>query len=395
MIVATRLFSAGFRIFFLAAGLFAVLGMIVWEGWLAIHAAGGMVSDMPFYMPPHLWHAHEMVFGYGSAVVAGFLLTAAPNWTGTKLGSVPFFAALSALWVAGRLAILWSGSLPVLVVALCDLVFLPVLAARILQMLLKRPKPQQLVLFAVIMIYWAGNVLVHLEWAGVLDNGVWYGLRAGLVAVSGLILILGGRVTPAFTRNAILRTGQETGLPKDPEWLARPAVLAALLAPVGILLGLPDAVWAVPLLLAGGFGIARLTGWRGRWTLGQPILWTLHLSYFMNAFGMVLLGLATLGFGSEVAALHVLAIGGVGGMTLSIMTRASLGHTGRALVVQGEVVLAYTLIPLAALARFVASALPEYYYAGVLISGGLWITAFALFCMAFLPVLLGPRVSRA
>ena len=389
-----RLFSAGFRVFFLAGGLFAVLAMIVWEGWLAIHAAGGMVSDMPFVMAPHLWHAHEMVFGYGSAVVAGFLLTAAPNWTGSKLGSVPFFAVLSGLWLLGRMAMFWSGALPEWGVALCDLAFLPVLAGRILHLLLKRPKPQQLILFLVIMLYWAGNLMVHLEWIGVIDDGVWSGLRAGLVSLSGLILILGGRVTPAFTRNAMIRSGREEGLPRDFDWLARPAIVMALLLPVGLLLGVPEQIWAAVLVMAGGLGIARLTGWRGRWTLGQPILWTLHLSYFTNAFGLVLLGFAAIGIGSEVAALHVLAIGGVGGMTLSIMTRAALGHTGRALEVRGEVVLAYALIPIAAFARFVGSALPDLYYTGVLLSGGLWILAFTLFTVAYLPVLLGPRVSR-
>lgn len=389
-----RLFTAGFRVFFLAAGLFAVFCMIVWEGWLAIHAAGGMVSDMPFAMAPHLWHAHEMAFGYGAAVVAGFLLTAAPNWTGTKLGSVPFFATLAALWIAGRLAMLWSGALPAPLVALIDLAFLPVLAGRILQLLLKRPKPQQLMLFVVIMLFWAGDVLVHLEWMGLVDDGAWAGLRTGVVSLSALILILGSRVTPAFTRNAMLRTGQEEGLPRDYDWLARPAIVMALLSPLGLLFGVPAEIWAAVVILAGLLGIARLAGWRGGWTLGQPILWTLHLSYFMNAFGLVLFGIATIGFGSEVAALHVIAIGGIGGMTLSIMTRAALGHTGRDLTVRGEVVLAYVLVPLAALARYVGSAAPEFYYVGVLTSGALWLVAFTLFTAAYLPVLLGPRVIK-
>lgn len=389
-----RLFTAGFRIFFLAAGLFAVLSMIVWEGWLAIHAAGGMVSEMPFLMAPHLWHAHEMVFGYGGAVVAGFLLTAAPNWTGVKLGSVPFFATLSAFWLGGRLAVFWSGALPEWLVALCDLAFLPVLAIRILQLLLKRPKPQQLILFLVILFFWIGNLMMHLEWGGVIDDGAWTGVRIGLASLSGLILILGGRVTPAFTRNAMLRSGREQGLPGEPDWLARVATVAALLSPAGLLLGVSEEIWASVLIVAGGLGLARLTGWQGRWALREPILWTLHLSYFMNALGLILFGLATLGAGSEVAALHVLAIGGIGGMTLSVMTRAALGHTGRALKVRSEVVLAYALIPLAALARFVGSALPEFYYAGVLTSGGFWILAFTLFSVSYLPVLLGPRLDR-
>ncbi len=390
-----RLFTAGFRVFFLSAGVFAVVSMIIWEGWLAIHATGGMVSDMPFAMAPHLWHAHEMVFGYGGAVVAGFLLTAAPNWTGAKFGSVTFFALLSGLWLSGRLAVFWSGALPEWIVALCDLAFLPVLAVRILQLLLKRPKPHQLILFFVILLFWSGNLMMHLEWVEVSADGVWTGVRVGLVSLSGLILILGGRVTPAFTRNAMLRAERQDDLPKDPVWLARLVTTTALLAPAWLLLGAPEVVWATLMIVSGGLGFARLTGWKGGWTLGKPILWTLHLSYFMNALGLILFGLATLGTGSEVAALHVLAIGGVGGMTLSVMTRAALGHTGRALDVPGEVVLAYVLIPLAALARFVGSALPEFYYAGVLLSGGLWLLAFALFSTCYLPILTGPRLDRS
>jgi uncharacterized protein involved in response to NO len=391
----TRLFTAGFRVFFLSAGVFAVASMIVWEGWLAIHAAGGMASDLPFAMAPHIWHAHEMVFGYGGAVVAGFLLTAAPNWTGAKLGSVAFFALLSALWLSGRLTVFWSDALPLWIVALCDLAFLPVLAARILQMLLKRPKPQQLILFLVILLFWSGNLMMYLDWFALRADGAWTGLRVGLVSLSGLILILGGRVTPAFTRNAMLREGCEDDLPKDPVWLARVTIAAAVLLPVCLLLGAPEAILALLLIVAGGLGIVRLTGWKAGWTRDKPILWTLHLSYFMNALGLVLLGLAKLGAGSEVAALHVLAIGGVGGMTLSVMTRAALGHTGRALQVRGEVVLAYVLIPLAAIARFVGSALPEFYYSGVLISGGLWLFAFALFSISYLPILTGPRLDRS
>lgn len=388
-----RLFTAGFRVFFLAAGLFAVFTMIVWEGWLAVHALGGMVNDMPFAQAPHLWHAHEMIFGYGAAAVAGFLMTAAPNWTGGPSAPVPFFAGAAALWLAGRMGIWWSASLPDLLVAVLDLAFLPLVAGRLLGMLWKRPKPQQMILLAVIAVFWAGNLSVHLEWAGLTAGGANEGLRTGLLSLAALIAVLGGRVTPAFTRNAMIREGRETGLPRDPRPLAIPAIAAAMLVPLAMLARLPEPVIAAPALLAGAAALGRLAFWRGGWCLRQPILWTLHLSYAMSALGLILMGLAWLGLGSEVAALHVLGIGGVGGMTLSVMSRAALGHSGRALVAPEGVALAYGLVPLAAALRFAGSAWPAFYYPAVLGSGALWLLAFTLFTVSLWPVFWGPRLT--
>ena len=384
------LFTGGYRVFFLAAGLFAVLAMLVWEGYLAIHAAGGMVNDLPFAPAPHLWHAHEMIFGYGSAAIAGFLLTAAPNWTNTRTAPVPFFAIASALWLAGRVAIWWSGSLPAPVVALADLAFLPVVGGSVAALLLKRFKPRQFIIVAVIGLIWVGNLLVHLEWMGWTDDSAAAGLRVGLLSIVALITILGGRVTPAFTRNAMIRTGREDGLPATPMPLAVVSIAGALLVPLSLIFGL-EPVAAIAALLAGGAGLARLALWRGGWTVRQPILWTLHLSYGLNALGLLLFGAALLGYGSEIAALHVLGIGGVGGMTLSVMSRAALGHSGRALVAPTPVALAYAVIPAATVLRFAASAFPALYFPGVLISGGLWIFAFTLYVAALWPVFWGER----
>lgn len=389
-----RILGEGYRFFFLAAGLFAVFSMIVWEGWIAIHAAGGMV-ELKAAQAPHLWHAHEMIFGYGTAAVAGFLLTAVPNWTGTQGARTAFITVAALLWLLGRVAMFLSAGLPPVAVALADLAFLPLLGVKILAQLVKRPKPQNMIFLALIALLWVSNLLCHLEWMGHADDGAWAGLRGGLLTLAALIVILGGRVTPAFTRNAMLRAGRENGLPENPPGLAAIAIApAAALAP-GYLLGVPDPILAGLAIMAGLAVLARLALWRGGWTWNQPILWSLHLSYGLNGLGLGLLGLAGIGIGSEIAALHVLGIGGVGGMTLAVMSRATLGHSGRELVAPGPVAVAYGLVPMAALARFAGSAWPSLYHPAVLAAGALWLVAFTLYLAGLWQVFCTPRPARA
>jgi len=388
-----RLFGNGFRVFFLAAGLFAFVSMGIWEGYQILQALGGML-ELPTAAPPHLWHAHEMIFGYGSAALAGFLLTAVPSWTGAKSAPHRFIAVVAGLWLAGRLAVFTSGHLPPALVAVLDLAFVPVLAANLLSQLIKRPKPQQMIILAILTAYWIGNLMVHLEWVGLTADTAWAGLRAGLLTLGAMIMVLGGRVTPGFTKNAMVQSGRETGLPRNPMPLAALAIAAALTQPLGYLLGAPE-LWLAPFaLVAGTAGLVRVALWRGLWTRGKPILWTLHLSYALNALGFLTLGLAQLGLTSDLAALHLLGIGGVGGMTLAIMSRATLGHTGRALVAPRPVALAYALIPLAALVRFAGAELPAAHTAAILVAGALWLLAFGLFTVALWPVFWGPRAAR-
>ena len=308
MTALKRLFSEGFRVFFLAAGLFALISMAVWEGYLIIQALGG-VLDLPTAAPPHLWHAHEMIFGYGSAALGGFFLTAVPNWTGAKSAPHLFIAAVAGLWLAGRLAVGLSGHLPPGLVAVADLAFVPVLAAKLLTQLLKRPKPQQMILLAILTVYWIANLMAHTEWTGLTTDTAWAGLRAGLLTLGTMIMVLGGRVTPGFTRNAMVQAGREDRLPQNPMPLAAIAIAAALTQPLGYLLGAPES-WLAPFaLIAGTAGLLRVALWRGVWTKDKPILWTLHLSYAMNALGFLTLGLADLGLTSEIVALHLLGVG--------------------------------------------------------------------------------------
>lgn len=389
-----RLFGEGFRIFFLAAGLYAVFTLVVWEGWLGIHAVGGMVTQTPFAPTPHVWHAHEMIFGFAGAALGGFFLTAVPNWTGTRAAQKLFIAAVSGLWLAGRVAVWFSASLPPVVVAFAALAFLPVLATKIASQLIQRPKPQNVMFLGILGVIWLGDLLVQAEWMGLAWGDASRGLRAGLFGTVALIAILGGRITPAFTRNAMTRAGHHTRLPGSRKQIDAVAMASAIALPVAVLANAPEPLTGAIALGAGLGALGRLSQWRPGWTLPYPILWAMHLAYAALGVGYVLIGLSALGYGSEVSALHVLGIGAVGGMTIAVMSRASLGHTGRPLIASPCMTVGYGLVALAALFRWIGSTAFDFYYPAVLASGALWIAAFTLFLVALLPALLGPRMPR-
>jgi len=247
-------------------------------------------------------------------------------------------------------------------------------------------------LLGLLALIWSGNLLVHLEWTGVVADGAARGLRVGLLGVAATIAVIGGRVAPAFTRNAMTCAGVETNLPATPAWLAAAGVATAIAVPVLLLLGAPEAVPGALAIACGAAQAARLSGWRGAWTLGQPILWSLHLAFAMLAAGYVTLGLAWLGLGTGITGLHLLGIGAVGGMTLAVMSRASLGHTGRPLVASPPLALAYGLVAAASILRALGSTLlTGWYTLTVLGSGLLWIAGFAIFVAVFWGPLTQPR----
>ena len=382
------LFTAGWRVFFLAAGLWAVISVAIWLLWLI-----GLVDGGHLGVVPQTWHAHEMIFGYATAAMGGFFLTAVPNWTGAKAAPERFVMLVAGLWLAGRLVVCLAGVLPSAVEAAVDLAFLPVLAAKILTQLMARPKPQNMMFLLLISLIWISNLLVHLDWMGLTGTG-WQGLHGGLLTTCAMIAALGGRVTPAFTRNALLREGRTEHLPVEHARLGMAGIALAILTAVTVILGLPDMVSGTFAVLAGLVAAARLAGWRGLALPGQPIVWILHLGYGLLALGLVLWGLAQLGLGDEMAALHVLGIGAVGGMTLAVMSRATLGHSGRALVAPGPVALAYALIPLAVALRWAGTTFPgSFYLPGVLGSGLAWCLAFTLYIIALWPIFFGPRAN--
>lgn len=389
----TRILGEGFRVFFLSAGLYGLFAGLAWGGWLATQTGAVAWGDMPYAMSPPMWHAHEMIFGYASAALGGFFLTAVPNWTGAPEARRFYITAAAGLWLAGRLVMWFSGAINPVLVAAFDLAFVPVLAAKIATQLIRRPKPQNMIFLVLLALIWVSNLMTHLDWIGVTDATLEIGLRAGLLALCSMIAILGGRITPAFTRNAMKRAGTpETMWPVSIPRLEKANMVLALLLPAAVLVPGPGIGVACLAIVLGCVQVMRLTRWRGTWAFRQPILFALHLALTMLALGLILWGAAGLGLGNEIGALHVLGIGCVGGMTLAVMSRAALGHSGRALVAPTPAVIAYGAIAMAAILRWVGSGLDTYYLTTMLVADGLWICALALYLIAMWPALVGPKV---
>ncbi len=389
--IITRVLGEGFRVFFLSAGLYGMFVGLVWGLWLTVPYLA------PEYgMTPPMWHAHEMIFGYATAALGGFFLTAVPNWTGAPEARAKFIAIVAGLWLAGRLAMWFSGALPPAMVAVLDLAFVPVLAAKILTQLIKRPKLQNMVFLALLSFIWIANLMTHLGWMGVSNGTSQTGLRAGLLTLCAMIAILGGRITPAFTRNAMKRAEVPEALwPVSSPIFDKAGMVLALLLPLSALsLGAGSVVGGLALVL-GVVQILRMARWRAIWAARQPILLALHLGLVMLALGLILWGLAILGVGNEVAALHILGIGCVGGMTLAVMSCAALGHSGRALVAPLPMVVAYGFMAAAALSRWIGAELNAGYLVAMLLSDGLWVAAFALYLISMWPTLTGPKAAKS
>ncbi len=385
------LLSESFRAFFLAAGLFAICSVSVWAVWLGIATGGGDIAPLPDY-----WHAHEMIFGYAAAAMAGFFLTAVPSWTGTPAARSVFIGLATAVWLAGRAAIGGANAIDPVVVAVADLAFLPILASKIASQLIRRPKPQNMMFLGLITIIWTGNLMFHLGAGGVLADGMQVGLRGGLLGFAAIIAVIGGRVTPAFTRNAMTRAGIEDALPRSRRMFEGPGIALAIATPLLFIAGAPAPVIGVVAILSGLFQFLRLSGWRTSWTLDQPILWSLHLGFAMLATGYLAVGAAQFELIAEITALHIVGIGAVGGMTLAVMSRAILGHAGMALKASRPTSIAYALVAIAALTRVAADYLPADLRLGcVILSAIAWVTAFVLFVAVHWPIISQPRPPRA
>jgi len=385
-------FSYGFRPFFLFAYLFAAFSMTAWLAWVGLHAMKAQVLRPTIVVPPHEWHAHEMLFGYALAAIAGFLLTAVPNWTNSKPVSGGALMLLVSSWLAGRMAIWFSAYLPTLMVAVFDLAFIPMLLAFVAKALLRRWAPRNFIFIPILSLLLAANIMTHVEWAGLLDAGPELTNRLAINAVVLLVTIIGGRVVPAFTTN-VLRRESHILLPTS----RKPLEIFSILSMVAVLiveaLGFDGWLAGTVAIVAALAHAVRLAGWRGLQTLGKPILWVLHLGYAWLVAGLAFKAAAHFALMSEATAIHALTIGAVGTITMAVMTRASLGHTGRTLRVSNPITLAYLLISASAVVRIVVPALlPAYYNEGVVIAGVLWVLAYVIVSVVFWPILTLPRI---
>lgn len=382
------IFAYGFRPFFLLSGV-AAAGVLA--GWIAILMTGVWPDTS---VGASAWHAHEMLFGFVSAAVAGFLLTAVPSWTGTKaLSGVPL-AGLVGLWLAGRVAVLPFTGVPLPLAAIVDLAFFPALGVALAGPLVKAGKLRNTAFLGLLALLTLANLCFHLDWLGVIDDGVAHGESLAIGVVLMMVAVIGGRIVPAFTRNALRARGLDTAVDSRP-WLEKVTLLSTLLM-IPADLALPETVVAgLIALVAAVAHAARLARWQPLKTLDQPILWVLHLGYAWVPVALALkAGYMLGGFVPSAAWIHAMTAGAFSTMILAVMTRASLGHTGRALVVSRPTVAAYALLTAAALLRVAAPELPgNLHWHALQVAGVTWIAAFALYLWAYAPILLGPRAD--
>ena len=359
------LFALGFRIFYLLAGLQAALAVPLW----ALQYSGVLPPVDP------LWHAHEMLFGYTFAVIAGFLLTAVRNWTGLPTPSGAPLAVIAALWTAARIVGLFAPPLA----GVIDFAFAAAIAWGIGLPIVRSGNRNR---YFIVFVLAIGAASLGFPLAPRVA------LQAGLDVVLFVIAIMAGRVVPGFTNNAVPGAGARRS--EALEKLALGALVALLACDLaGFEMGA-----TLVALAAAALHAARLALWAPLETRGRPILWILHVSYAWIVVHLLLRGLAGFELVPAVLATHALAVGGIGGLTLGMMTRTARGHTGRPLQAGRAELAAYLLVQAAAIARVLLPlALPSAYVAAVALSAALWGAAFLVFTIAYVPVLTRPRVD--
>jgi uncharacterized protein involved in response to NO len=378
------LLSYGFRPFFLGAALWACIAMALWigllPGWWIFANDYGVIA----------WHAHEFLFGYIAAVMTGFLLTAIPNWTGRlPLQGMPL-VALFVLWLAGRAAMLATDQIGIGAAAIIDCVYLVTLTAVITREIVAGSNWRNLRIAVLVALTTVANVVFQAE--VLIYGGPNYGLRLAVAAIVLLIMVVGGRVTPSFTSNWLTRRGSQ----KRPASLDRFDIGSIALAAIALIawVAAPDWYGAVVLLLLMAIAQAvRLSRWAGARTWREPILFVLHVGYAFVPLGALALSTSILWPRVVPAsgALHAWTTGAMGIMTLAIMTRATLGHTGRDVSSNLATVAIYGAMLVAALARSVAPLMPAVYYQMLLAAGVAWLLSFGTFLLTYGPMLVSAK----
>jgi len=376
--------SYGFRPFFFAGAAYAALATPI---WIAVFL-GFLSPSGPF--SGTAWHAHEMLFGYLGAVIAGFILTAVPNWTGRLPLSGAPLAGLVLLWLTGRLAVSFVPD--PLAAAILDIAFPAALAAAVWREVVAGRNVKNAPIAVMLSFFALASLLHHGEAAGLVSYG--YATRLAIAVAGTLIALIGGRVTPSFTRNFLAKRGAALPAP-----FSRLDAAALAATPFSLLAWVffPLAPATGAALVAAGILLAlRLSRWRGLSVAREAILLILHIGYLWLAVSLCLLGVSALSGGafSETAAIHALTAGAVGTMTLAVMTRASLGHTGRAIVAGRQTRAIYLLVGVGALLRVVAPFVPSLYLLMVSASGLVWASAFVLFALRYGPILFSPRLGK-
>lgn len=379
--------SLGFRPFYLGAALFAAMAIPLWIG------AFLRGFNLPEGLPVYLWHTHEMLFGFAPAVIAGFLLTAARNWTGLPTASGHQLGALFGLWVLGRIAPFFC---PVGISAVIDLAFLPALAVTLAIPLWRARNARNAFVIGILALLTVCNGWFHASALGItppLHVRTATGIAMDVVLV--LMSVIAGRIIPAFSANAI------AGLqPVSSRWLEIPAIGGVVLITVADAISpwltpVPDRVFAALLYGVAIAHLVRLAGWKPWRTAGNVLLFVLPLSYLWIPVHLLLRAWHGAGPGTlEPMSAHALLVGAMAGLMLSMMTRSALGHTGRPLRAGTAEVVCFVAIWLAALSRtFAVPLLPGHPDIVLVASAAFWTVAFATFAIAYAPRLLTARAD--
>ena len=382
----TPILRLGFRPFFLSGAIFGVIAIIL---WLLMYK--GSVSFAPLG-GGYWWHIHEMVFGFGCAIIAGFLLTAVQNWTGVRGAQGNTLLGLWLLWLAGRILLLMPELLGATITGLVDLAFLPAVAYVLGKPIIAIKQYRNLFFVPLLALFTFANIEMYLALYYPETFSINFAGYAGVMLVTFLMSVMAGRVAPMFTANGT-KTAKATPRP----WLDNVANGTLAIAMLNLLLqpvvGFSALFFGVLLIIAGVFQTLRWLRWRPWITLSVPLLWSIHGAMKFICFGLIVLGVSYII--ADVPSNHVwhlLTVGGMGGLILAMISRVSLGHTGRPLSPPKSMTIAYILISLAAIVRtFGPWGLPEKTLLFIDISGGLWIMAFAIFIITYGPMLMSAR----
>ncbi|RFA29997.1 short-chain dehydrogenase [Alkalilimnicola ehrlichii] len=375
-----------FRPFFLLTGVYAAVSIVAWLGFLY----GGW--PLPLGGHAVYWHAHEMLFGFIAAAIAGFLLTAMTNWTGAPPLKGGGLLALLLLWLAGRVAMWLTGYLPSALVAVVDISFLLAVALYAGTVLRRYGNRRNYLLVAVLLLFAVANTLMHLQFMGWAMSAV-LGQTLAFNLITLLMVIIAGRITPAFTANWLRMQGQDPAQVHRSERLDRwVLIVTALMIPADLIIAYAWVGGLVALAAALVNGV-RLWQWSGWLSRREPLLWILHLGYLWLVVALVLKGLTPFLNWPASIWLHAMGVGAAGVLILGVMTRVAVGHTGRALHLVRWGVLIYLAVNIAAGLRLLAATDLLDYQLGLSLSGGAWSLAFLLFVVLYWPILSRPRAD--
>ena len=382
------LFRLGFRPFFLAGALFSIFAILLWlmlyQGKLQLQPLGG----------DYWWHIHEMIFGFSCAIIAGFLLTAVQNWTGLPGVQGKKLAALLLLWLVGRIGLLFPSLLGATLTTIADLAFLPCVAFILAKPIVAIKQYHNLFFVPLLVIFTIANAQMHASIYYPNLISAQYAGYAAVMLITLLISVMTGRVVPMFTANGT-KTTKAIALPRLDSLTNGALALLTILLLLHPIIGVNNFYIGVILIFAGIFQAIRWFRWRPWITLGVPLLWSLHIAISALAFGLILLGLSYLIPSMPTNHIwHLLTIGGIGGIILAMISRVTLGHTGRALHAPKLMSLAFSAMVLASLIRSLGPwGLPEHTMLFIDVSGYLWLFSFSLFVFFYAPMLLKARAD--